>query len=178
MNRTFLSLPSILHLLPVALLLLQQESLHAKPGSDSPVVSLVSLIQQSKPTAVLPDGTESPSVVIEGAWSDDRWSGVVRNTSTKPVSIREIVLFELDHGLAAGTPVDGESFQMLAQITGTLGKPADLGGYTDRDHYRIPEPEGYRTASGLLTISPPQGQSLTLAFTSCAISSPLARLCC
>ncbi|MEX1048736.1 MAG: glycoside hydrolase family 36 protein [Akkermansiaceae bacterium] len=167
MNRPSLSLPSILRLLPVALLLLPQESLHAKPGSDSPVVSLVSRIQQSKPTAILTDGAESPSVVIEGAWTDGRWSGVVRNTSTKPVSVREIVLCELDHGLPAETPVYGESFQMLAQITGTLGKPADLGKYTDREHYRIPEPEGYRTASGLLTISPPQGQSLTLAFTSC-----------
>lgn len=135
--------------------------------ADTPIASLVTRIEHSKPAVILQDGTESRDVTIEGGWSDSHWSGTLRNTSGKPLSIREIVLFELDHGLAAGTPVYGESFQMLAQITGTLGKPTDLGAYSDRKHYGIPEPEGYRTASGLLTISPVSGSSLALAFTSC-----------
>ncbi len=133
----------------------------------SPIASLQARILQAKPAVVLADGKIASDVIVERGWSDGTWSGSVRNTSGKSQSIREIVLFELDHGLTAETPVYGESFQMLAQITGTLAQPEDLGAYPDRKHYRIPEPEGYRTASGLLTISPAHEASLALAFTSC-----------
>jgi len=133
----------------------------------SPITSLQARIPQAKPSIVLADGKIAEGIVVEGSWRDGTWSGSVRNPSPNPQSIREIVLFELDHGLAAETPVYGESFQMLAQITGTLAQPEDLGAYPDRKHYRIPEPEGYRTASGMLTVSPANGATLALAFTSC-----------
>ena len=53
--------------------------------------------------------------------------------------------------------VYGEGCQMLSQTAGTLGRMVDLDHYTDRGHYRLPEPEGYRTAYGLVTLSPPGG---------------------
>jgi alpha-galactosidase len=133
----------------------------------SPITSLRARILQAKPSVVLVNGKIAEDIVVEGAWRDGIWSGSVRNPSEMPQAIREIVLFEVDHGLPAETPVYGESFQMLAQITGTLAQPVDLGAYPDRKHYRIPEPKGYRTASGLLTILPVRDASLALAFTSC-----------
>ncbi|MEI8036936.1 MAG: glycoside hydrolase family 36 protein [Verrucomicrobiota bacterium] len=132
-----------------------------------PVASLQAQILQAKPSVVLTNGKIADELVVEGIWRDGRWSGSVRNRSATPLAVREIVLFEVDHGLTGDTPVYGESFQMLAQITGTLAQPEDLGAYPDRKHYRIAEPDGYRTASGLLTISPAHDSSLALAFTSC-----------
>jgi alpha-galactosidase len=69
--------------------------------------------------------------------------------------------------LEGSTTIYGESFQMLAQIGGTLAEPEDLGTYTDRKHYKIPEPENMRTAYGLLTLAPAGGERLLLATTSC-----------
>lgn len=132
-----------------------------------PVESLRDRISQATPRPVLADPAAKEALVIEGSWKDGLWSGTVRNPSDKPVAVHEIVLFEGEHGLDSKTPIYGESFQMLAQITGTLAEPQDLGAYPDRKHYRIPEPEGYRAASGLLTLSPRENPSLALAFTSC-----------
>lgn len=159
-------------LLPLGgMLLLQGLAIAQNPATledeTGPVASLRTRILEAKPFALLSDGNATTDLVVEGSWHDGSWSGNLRNPTGKPLPVREIVLFELDHGLCAGSPVYGESFQMLAQITGTLAQPEDLGAYSDRKHYRIPEPEGYRTASGLLAISPAHDSSLALAFTSC-----------
>jgi len=149
----------------------QERSLAQTPVTTeptaSPITSLRARILQATPSVVMVNGKIATDIVVEGSWRNGTWSGRVRNPSAMPQAVREIVLFEVDHGLAADTPVYGESFQMLAQITGTLARPEDLGGYTDRKHYRLPDPYGYRTASGLLTISPEHDSSLALAFTSC-----------
>lgn len=148
----------------VAVLLFFTASLWAGNG----VEGLKERIEKSTPHPVLSD-PKSPGegIWIEGKWNQGIWSGVVRNETDHPVAIHEIVLFELDHGLDSQTPVYGESFQMLAQINGTLKSPMDMGMYPDRKHYRIPEPEGYRAASGLLALFPGQDQAIALAFTSC-----------
>jgi alpha-galactosidase len=91
----------------------------------------------------------------------------VHNPWLVPVVVDEVVLYDGPHGFAADTPVQGESFQMLAQIAGTLGKPEDVGTYPDRSHYRIPEPEDLRTASGFLMLTPPGAPALLLGFGSC-----------
>src|SRR5678816_380793 len=62
----------------------------------------------------------------------------------------------------------GEGFQMLSQTAGTLGAPVDLSQYTDAKHYRIPTSEGARAFYGLLTLTPPEGDTTLCAFTSCA----------
>ena len=144
-----------------SILVLSVLSAHA--GSTE---ALTAQILKSSPRAVV-DSQSKNAVVVEGKWNKGLWSGIIRNTSDRPVSVREIVYFEGEHGLDPRTPVYGESFQMLAQITGTLEKPQDLGKYTDRRHYRIPEADGYRVASGLLTLSPADDEVLALAFTSC-----------
>lgn len=135
-------------------------------GADG-VTTLSARLRDLHPTVVAVDPGLQAAVKITGAWSGDTWSGQAVNTSNDPVALREIVLYEGDHGLPAETPVYGESFQMLSQIIGTLAAPKDLGGYPDRTHYRIPEAPGYRTASGMLTLMPTTGDSLALGFTSC-----------
>lgn len=104
---------------------------------------------------------------LRTSWRGETCRLSVHNPLPHPVRVREIVVFDVPHHLAPDTPVYGEGFQMLSQTGGTLAQPRDLGGYTDRDHYRLPESPGLRTVYGLLLLSP-SGQPRTLvAFTSC-----------
>jgi alpha-galactosidase len=88
------------------------------------------------------------------------------NLGNKPLRIREIVLFDFAHGLPADTPFYGEGFTMLSQTGGTLGKPIDLDGLTDRGHYKLAEPKGFRTVYGMMWMGKPE-KVMVLAFTSC-----------
>src|SRR5262249_26775470 len=91
----------------------------------------------------------------------------VTNTGKTPVKIREVILFELAHDLPPETRLYGESFQMLSQTSGTLGKPVNLG-YDEREHYKLPQPEGVQQAmSGLITLTAPAQDPVLLAFSSC-----------
>ena len=95
-----------------------------------------------------------------------RWTPRLVNKGKKAVRVREVVVFSLPHRLPAETRLYGESFQMLSQTTGTVGKPIDLG-YSERDHYKIPGPADAAVVTGLLTLTPPGQPTQVLAFTSC-----------
>jgi alpha-galactosidase len=100
-------------------------------------------------------------------WDGDLCRSRLLNAGPRPVRIREVVLFDVVHGLPPETALYGEGFQMLSQTGGTLGAPADIGDYTDARHYKLPSPEGARVVYSLLTLAPPTGPRLLLAFTSC-----------
>src|ERR1051325_309037 len=96
-----------------------------------------------------------------------RWEGPVChsrivNQGTKPVRIKEVLLFELSLSFAATTRLYGEGFQMLSQTGGTLGQPAALGNYTDAKHYKLPD-----AFYGMMTLSPSPREHHLYAFTSC-----------
>jgi alpha-galactosidase len=95
-----------------------------------------------------------------------RWHPRVVNRGKRPVRIREVVVFSLPHTLPAETQLYGESFQMLSQTAGTVGKPIALG-YDEPKHYRIPGPDDATVVTGLITLTAPGHDSQVLAFTSC-----------
>lgn len=101
------------------------------------------------------------------SWRGNLCRATLTNPSSVPVAVNEVVLFDFAHGLPATTALYGESFQMLCQLAGTLESPIDVGQYPDRSHYRIPEPEGLRTAYGMLMLAPEQQERTLLGFTSC-----------
>ena len=103
---------------------------------------------------------------------DRKWHGDVcelslKNTGVSSVRVHEIVVFDLPHGMRGETPVYAEGFQMLSQTSGTLAEPHDVGVYTDRGHYRLPEPAGFRTGYGMMMMSPPKADRILLGFSSC-----------
>ncbi|RQO79456.1 alpha-galactosidase [Pedobacter sp. KBW01] len=126
-------------------------------------------LKQSKPRVILADGSQAnaASVLVNRIWKGKLCALSIKNTSQQALSIREVVVFDFNHGLSGNTPIYGESFQKLGQIGGTLAKPEDWGSYSDRAHYKIPEPEGLRTAYGMLTLQPQQADRLLVATTSC-----------
>jgi alpha-galactosidase len=75
------------------------------------------------------------------------------------VAVKEVVLFDLALPLSPETRLYGEGFQMLTQTGGTLGKPIDLGNYTDAKHYKLPTPEASRTLYGMMTLAPPPAKT-------------------
>lgn len=140
----------------------------AQPTIANLITHPAATLQGSPSSIRLLDGSLAPSSVrLSITWNKDRGSAQVANLGSTPVAIREIVLFDLEHRLPPETSVYAESFQMLAQISGTLQKPTDIGEYPDRSHYRLDEPAGFRTAYGVLTLAPDTGPRVLLGFTSC-----------
>ena len=129
--------------------------------------TLPQLIRAAIPQAVTADPDRARDLVVEMRWTDEEAAPTVRNTSAEPIAIREIVLFDIAHGLAPATRMYGEGLQMLAQTAGTIAAPEDIGEYPDRSHYRLPEPAGFRRVYGLLTLEPAERPQFLAAFTTC-----------
>ncbi|MCI0499769.1 MAG: alpha-galactosidase [Planctomycetales bacterium] len=91
----------------------------------------------------------------------------LRNNTAKPVRIKEIVLFDGEHGWPGDSAFYGEGFTMLSQTAGTLANMIDIDGLTDRGHYKLPEPDGFRTVYGMMYVTPPNAEPILLGFTSC-----------
>ncbi len=116
---------------------------------------------------VTADAGAAQHVQLERAWDGALCRATLTNTGTEDARITEVVLFRAGHNLPPETRFYGEGFTMLSQTGGTLGQPVDLGGYTDRAHYKIPQPADAITAYGMLTLTPPSGDIVSMGFTSC-----------
>ena len=111
---------------------------------------------------VTTDGQPAGDVRVQRSWRGDVCRSRIVNGGSRAVRLREIVLFDAPHTLPPDTPFYGEGMQMLTQTGGTIGKPVDLGNYTDPKHYKLPEPPGAKTVYGLAVL----GQHV-FAFGSC-----------
>ena len=108
----------------------------------------------------------APGLVLERTWRGELCRPRLTNRGRQAARVQEVVLFRLAHTLPASTALYAESFQMLSQTAGTLGHPVDLA-YDELKHYKLPQPSGAKAASGMVTLTPPGGETLLLAFTSC-----------
>ncbi len=136
-------------------------------GHAAPVGLSMERVREAPWRVSGPDGSSLPSSVrLERVWSGSRCQAKLTNSGASSVRVGEVTLFSLEHSLPADTGLYGESFQMLSQTAGTLGKPEDLG-MSEARHYRIPQPAGAIELTGLLTLEPPGGPSTMLAFSSC-----------
>ena len=133
-------------------------------------------IRTGTPRVVGSNGADASSVSVTLDWNGEVCRSRVTNRGAAPVSIREVVLFDLALELPPATALYGESFQMLSQSGGTLGAPKDLGSYTDAKHYKMPTAEGTQTYFGAVTLSPPDGRVFGLGFTSTRRFAGLFRL--
>ncbi len=123
---------------------------------------------RSAPSRIVPiEPVSGPlEVALARRWNGDFCAPKLTNRGKRAARIKEVVLFSVRHDLPADTELYGESFQMLSQTAGTLGKPSDLG-YSELRHYKIPQPEGATALTGLMSLTPPRGDPMVLGFTSC-----------
>src|SRR4051794_33513885 len=63
------------------------------------------------------------AVKLVGERNGDLYRPRLMNTGKTSVHIKEVSLFRVAHDLPDDTALYGESFQMLSQTAGTLGKP-------------------------------------------------------
>ncbi len=138
-------------------------------GSAIPAVSIIDQIKKAPAKVIDAKGqiVDSSIVRVERRWEGDRCYSTISNIGNKSLELENIILFDLEKtGLDSGTLIYGEGFQMLSQTEGTLGSPVDMSPYTDRKHYRIPEPGGLRTVYNLFTLDLKSGGKLLLGFSS------------
>ncbi|MDO6605646.1 glycoside hydrolase family 36 protein [Arenibacter palladensis] len=110
----------------------------------------------------------SDKIKFEREWKGNICKSKLTNTSDDILFPKDVILFEFqDHGLDPESPVYGEGFQMLHQNGGSLGKPENIGKYSDKDHYRIPNVDNLPTAYGMLNVNIKEDENLLLGFTSC-----------
>jgi alpha-galactosidase len=128
---------------------------------------LIQAIRRASGAVIAPDGELAPSVRLIRNWTGEVARSEVVNEGPDPARIKEVILFFLPHTLPPETPLYGEGFQMLSQTGGTLGRPINLGNYTDFKHYKMPQPADATVAYGMLTLSPPGGDRVLLGFGSC-----------
>lgn len=131
--------------------------------------AIVNQLHDSPAAVRLVDGrpAEASVIQVQRRWNGPVCTATLSNTGKAAVRVARVDLFDFPHGLPASTPFYGEAFQMLAQNGGTLGQPEDWGSYPDRSHYRLEEPEGLRTAHGLLLLRPAGTDQVLLGFGSC-----------
>jgi alpha-galactosidase len=131
--------------------------------------NLIHLLQKSAPGIIDISGHALDKTIIrvERKWVGDNCFTTVTNVSKVSWRLKNIILFNVQHtGLDPNTPVYGEGFQMLSQTGGTLRSPVDLSEYTDRKHYRLPEPDNLRTVYNLFTLDLGKQGYVLLGFTS------------
>lgn len=127
-------------------------------------------LREAASAVMLTDGSKAPAeqVKVEREWKGNTCKVTVKNVGAKPVRIDRVDLFDVVHGLPGNTPLYAESFQLLAQHIGSLKAPRDLNrSHPDRDHYKLKELPGLRTARGMLVLRPPGAEQLLLGFSSC-----------
>lgn len=136
---------------------------------------LITRVREATPVVRARDQRHAAGLEIVLNWDHETASPVLRNPTVNPVAVEEVVLFDIEHGLAPDTRFYGEGLQMLAQTAGTLAAPEDVGEYPDRSHYRLPEPDGFRRVYGVCVLEPEHSVDATsradvkivAAFTSC-----------
>jgi alpha-galactosidase len=138
---------------------------HVLRGASAPLN--LETVRAGRGAVVLSSGSEADPtrIVLERTWQRGLCRSKITNRGQSAAAIREVALFRLKLAIPAQSQLYGEGFQMLSQTGGTWGAPADIGGYTDRKHYRIPQPEDARVVYSLLTLSD-AGQTALMAFTS------------
>ncbi len=149
----------------IIVIIISFQTVNAQQSSSA----FIEKLKKTEAVVILSDGSKASrnTTIVERKWEGDKCRMSVRNTSAKPVQIREVIVFDFSHGLDANTPIYGEGFQKLCQNGGTLANPEDWGSLSDRAHYKIPEPEGMRTSYGMLTLKINENDRVLLATTSC-----------
>ncbi len=109
------------------------------------------------------EGFSAKGLELKRSWDDNVCRSTLSNRGKETVRVNEIVLVRVAHDYPPETGYYGEGFTMLSQTGGTLGAPVNIGGLTDRNHYKIPQPADALTAYGMFTLFPAQGDVVTLA---------------
>ncbi|KKI88973.1 hypothetical protein WQ54_28850 [Bacillus sp. SA1-12] len=100
-------------------------------------------------------------------WKNNVCTTTLKNQTDQPVKVKEVVLFKKNFESAPVQMVYGEGYNMLSQYKGDLSSLQPLGKYSDRDHYKIPQKEGFQTVYNLAVLTLKDSSHVLLGFSSC-----------
>lgn len=127
-----------------AALVLFSVLLFCTPEAEAALPDLVSQVRSGSGGRIAGTGAADTSALkLERRWHGEVCELRLKNPGVSSVRVHAIVLFDVAHGLRGDTPIYAEGFQMLSQTAGTLAEPCDVGGYTDRGHYRLQDGQGF-----------------------------------
>lgn len=81
-------------------------------------------------------------------------------------SLKEAVLYSGIHNFPPDARFYGEGYQMLSQYSGTVTHFGTITGYTDKDHYKLPQTRGFKTVYNYILIGS-GNQTLLIGAASC-----------
>ncbi len=134
---------------------------------NAPGKSWAAVLDAAESRVHSPAGALLPGLVVQRSRNASAFMLRLKNTGATAERVGEVYAFSFAHGLPPQTPIYTEGFQMLSQTAGSIAKPEDIGGYTDRKHYRLPSPEAAFTGYNLLNFGNPAANHPLFAFTSC-----------
>ncbi|MBR6289884.1 MAG: alpha-galactosidase [Clostridia bacterium] len=89
------------------------------------------------------------------------------NNGCETVRERDVAVLSVRHGYAPETEIYGEGYQMLSQYLGTVAEPRNITYLSDKDHYRMPQRDGFHTVYNLFAVKTGDGRCDMYLFTSC-----------
>ncbi len=92
---------------------------------------------------------------------------LITNNGAAPVKPGEIAVLSVAHGYAPDALIYGEGYQMLSQYRGTVGAPRNITYLSDKDHYKLPQRDGFNTVYNLFAVKTEEGKCDLYVFTSC-----------
>ena len=84
----------------------------------------------------------------------------------RSTTLKEAVLFSGKHNFPSDTKFYADGYQMLSQYSGTISHFDTLTGYTDKDHYKMPQTDNFKTVYNYVLLGS-GNEMLLIGATSC-----------
>ena len=112
-------------------------------------------------------GENVENLRLQREWKGEICRFVLENKGNRAACVEEVILLGGSLAVREDMPFYGEGFSMLSQYGGTVGCPENIGSFTDRKHYRLPEKEGYITCYNLILLKVDEERIWCVGFSSC-----------
>ena len=128
--------------------------------------TILNAIKKTSPVVYLQNGTITNAVKVERIWTSNFCATRIFNKTKSDLHIKEIVLLQANRLFDPTTSIYAEGFQMLSQYKGTLENPVKLGSFDDNQHYKLPQPAGYKAVYNLLMLKNTNSSNFLMGFNS------------
>lgn len=110
---------------------------------------------------------DTAQIKLKRVCCGNSYSFTLENRGKTSVHVQEVIVFRGKIPYPAATRFYGEGYNMLSQYCGTLERMESIGAFSDKDHYRLPQKEGFFTCYNLLLLESPGEELLLTGFSSC-----------
>lgn len=136
-------------------------------NNNSSIIKLLAENSEVEIRCSIGEDVNKETVIVKKLWNRNICNSEIINKSDKPIKLKEVVLFSGQLPFDPDTQFYGEGYSKLSQDGGTINAPVSIGSFTDKDHYKLPQKEGFFTVYNLAMFYPEKSDILLIAFSSC-----------